>query len=330
MALETRLTRLFGIRHPIILAPMDPASGGALAAAVTAGGGLGMIGGGYGNRDRLEAEFALAGNQRVGCGFITWSMAQDPALLDLALQRQPAAMMLSFADPGPFASRIHATGVPLISQVHNLEHAERALAAGAAVIVAQGTEAGGHGQRARSTMAFLPAVADLLARRSPNTLLVAAGGIADGRGLAAALALGADGVLMGSRFWATQEAVIHPAAKQKILNANGDETVRTRVYDIVRQKNWPTGYDARLMRNGFIETWQGREEQLALEQPDRLAAFEAAHATGDYDTANVTVGEAIGLIHDLPPAAELVERIAYEAQRRIEAISSCITHQRGI
>ena len=325
LALDTRLTRLFGIRHPIILAPMDPASGGALAAAVTAGGGLGMIGGGYGNREHLEAEFARAGNQRVGCGFITWSMASDPALLDLALDRQPAAMMLSFADPGPFAARIRAAGVPLIAQIHTLEHAERAIAAGAAILVAQGTEAGGHGQRARSTMAFLPAVADFLAHRSPETLLVAAGGIADGRGLAAALALGADGVLMGSRFWATQEAVIHPSAKQKILPATGDETVRTRVYDIVRQKNWPAGYDARLMRNGFIETWQGREEELALEQPGRLAEFEAAHASGDYDTANVTVGEAIGLIHDLPPAADLVERIAREAQERITGLASLIT-----
>ena len=306
---------------------MDPASGGTLAAAVTAGGGLGMIGGGYGNREHLEAEFTRAGNQRVGCGFITWSMASDPGLLDLALARHPVAMMLSFADPGPFAPRIRAAGVPLIVQIHTLDHAERALAAGAAILVAQGTEAGGHGQRARSTMAFLPAVGDLLARRSPTTLLVAAGGIADGRGLAAALALGADGVLMGSRFWATQEAVIHPAAKQKILEATGDETVRTSVYDIVRQKKWPAGYDARLMRNVFIETWQGREEELAREQPDRLAEFEAAHANGDYDTANVTVGEAIGLIHDLPPAADLVERIAREAEERMTAVVSSIKTQ---
>lgn len=324
MAIETRLTKMFGIRHPIILAPMDPASGGALAAAVTAGGGLGLIGGGYGNREHLEAEFALAGNQRVGCGFITWSMAQDLSLLDFALERRPAAMMLSFADPGPFAPRVHAAGVPLICQIHTLEHARRALDAGAAVLVAQGTEAGGHGLHARSTVAFLPAVADLLSRASPETLLVAAGGIADGRGLAAALALGADGVLMGTRFWATQEAVIHPAAKQKILDANGDETVRTRVYDIIRQKRWPSGYTGRLLRNDFIEVWHGREEQLEQEQPERLAAFETAHETGDYDVANVTVGEAIGLIDDLPPAAELVERIAQDAEARIAAIASLV------
>jgi nitronate monooxygenase len=322
MPLQTRLTERFGIRHPIILAPMDPASGGALAAAVTAGGGLGLIGGGYGDRERLEAEFARAGNQRVGCGFITWSMAQDPSLLDLALARRPAAMMLSFADPVPFAARVRAAGVPLICQVHTLDHARRAIEAGAGVVVAQGTEAGGHGLQARSTFAFVPAVADLLARQSPDTLLVAAGGIADGRGLAAALALGADGVLMGTRFWATQEALIHPAAKQKILAATGDETIRTRVYDIVRHKNWPAGYTGRLMQNAFIGAWHGREAQLEQEQKERFAALEAAHAAGDYDVANVTVGEAIGLIGDLPGAAELVERIAHEAEVQIAAMAS--------
>ena len=324
MTIKTRLTAAFGLRHPIILAPMDPASGGALAAAVARGGGLGLIGGGYGRREHLEAEFARAGNERVGCGFITWSMAQDPSLLDLALEHRPAAIMLSFADPGPFAPRVHEAGVPLICQVHTLEHVRRALDAGAAVLVAQGTEAGGHGLQARSTFAFVPAVADLLSRLSPGTMLAAAGGIADGRGLAAALALGADGVLMGTRFWATQEAMIHPAAKRRVLAADGDETIRTRVYDIVRGKPWPSGYTGRLMRNGFIEAWHGREEELGREQPERLAAFEAAHEAGDYDVANVTVGEAIGLIDDLPPAAELVERVAREAEACLGAVASLV------
>ena len=251
-------------------------------------------------------------------------MAQDPALLDLALAHKPAAMMLSFADPGPFAARVHAAGVPLLCQVHTIEHARRALDAGADVLVAQGTEAGGHGLNARSTFAFVPAVANLLSRAAPATLLVAAGGVADGRGLAAALTLGADGVLMGTRFWATKEALIHPAAKHKILPADGDETIRTRVYDIVRNKRWPTGYTGRLMRNEFIGSWHGREEQLEREQPERLAAFEAAHEAGDYDVANVTVGEAIGLIDDLPAAADLVERIAHEAEARIGALGSLV------
>lgn len=317
MALRTRLTDAFGLRHPIVLAPMDPASGGALAAAVSAAGGLGLIGGGYGDHATLDREFARAGNQRVGCGFITWSMARDPSLLDAALARAPAALMLSFADPAPFAARIRAAGVPLICQVHTLAHARRALEVGAAVVVAQGTEAGGHGLAARGTMAFVPVVADLIAREHPETLLLAAGGIADGRGLAAALALGADGVLVGTRFWATREALIHPAAKQRVLAATGDDTVRTRVYDIARQRPWPASYTGRLLRNAFIDTWHGREDALRAAAAERRRDVEEADAAGDYDVANVTVGEAVGLFEDLPGAGDVVRRIADEAEAAI-------------
>ncbi len=314
MALRTRLTEAFGLHHPIVLAPMDPASGGALAAAVSAAGGLGLIGGGYGDHATLAREFDRAGNQRVGCGFITWSMARDPSLLEAVLARAPAALMLSFADPAPFAARIHAAGVPLICQVHTLGQARRALEVGATVVVAQGTEAGGHGLAARGTLPFVPAVADLIARERPETLLLAAGGIADGRGLAAALTLGADGVLMGTRFWATREALIHPAAKARVLAATGDDTVRTQVYDIARQRPWPAPYTGRLLRNAFIETWHGREDELRAAAAARRQDVEEADAAGDYDVANVTVGEAVGLIEDLPGAGEVVRRIAEAAE----------------
>lgn len=317
MVLRTRLTEIFDLRHPIILAPMDPASGGPLAAAVSRGGGLGMIGGGYGNREWLQNAFAGTAGQRVGCGFITWSMAQDPLLLDMAIDQNPVAMMLSFSDPAPFADRIIAAGIPLICQVHTLAHVQRAVDCGASVIVAQGTEAGGHGLTSRSTMPFVPTVADFLANRAPDVLLVAAGGIADGRGLAAALMLGADGVLMGTRYWATREAEIHSAAKAMVVEADGDNTIRTCVYDIVREKAWPKEYTGRLMVNGFISTWHGREHELRDCRKERLQEFEAAYVGGDYDTANVTVGEAIGLIRDLPGATELTERIGLEAARVI-------------
>ena len=307
-----------------MLAPMDPASGGALAAAVSAAGGLGLIGGGYGDRASLETEFARAGNQRVGCGFITWSMARDPALLDLALAHEPAAMMLSFADPAPFAATIHAAGVPLICQVHNLEHARRALGAGADVLVAQGTDAGGHGMRVRGTMTLVPDVADLVAGERPEVLVLAAGGIADGRGVAAALMLGADGVLIGTRFWATQEALIHPAAKARVVAASGDETVRTSVYDIVRNRDWPSAYTGRLMRNAFIDTWQGREDELRTMAGETREAVEAADRSGDFEVSNVTVGEAIGLVRDLPPAGELVERLVAEAEARLLGVARAV------
>ena len=324
MGLRTRLTDAFDIRHPIVLAPMDPASGGDLAAAVSAAGGLGLVGCGYGDRDILEAELAKAGNQKVGCGFITWSMAKAPELLDLALAHKPAAMMLSFDDPTPFARKVHAAGVKLICQVHNLKHVRRALDAGADVIVAQGTDAGGHGLTGRGTMTLVPNVAEVVARERPDVLVLAAGGIADGRGIAAALMLGADGALLGTRFWATQEALIHPAAKARVLAATGDETVRTSVYDIVRNRPWPHGLTGRLMRNAFIETWHGREEELRGLAGEQLQAVQAADRSGDYDVSNVTVGEAIGLIRDLPPAGELVERLAAETEARLTGITRAI------
>uniref|UniRef100_UPI002FC6ED15 nitronate monooxygenase n=1 Tax=Bosea sp. (in: a-proteobacteria) TaxID=1871050 RepID=UPI002FC6ED15 len=205
--LVTRLTERFGIEHPILSAPMALAAGGALAAAVTRAGGLGLIGGGYGDGDWLRTQYAAAGNTRTGCGFITWSLAKQPQLLGEVLAHRPAALMLSFGDPAPFAGEIAAAGIPLICQCQSVAHVRAALAAGASVIVAQGTEAGGHGH-ARATLPFVPEVADLLARESPETLLLAAGGIADGRGLAAALMLGADGVLVGTRFWASREALV--------------------------------------------------------------------------------------------------------------------------
>jgi nitronate monooxygenase len=207
--MRTRLTQKLGIEHPIISAPMGYAAGGRLAAAVSEAGGFGLIGGGYGDAEWLKREFAASRNARVGCGFITWSLAQKPHLLDLVLAHAPAAVMLSFGELAPFAQRIKAAGAMLICQVQTLALAREAVAAGADVIVAQGGEAGGHGLE-RATFTLVPEIADYLAVSAPDTVLAAAGGIADGRGLAAALMLGADGVLVGSRFWASAEALVPP------------------------------------------------------------------------------------------------------------------------
>jgi len=172
---------------------MGYVSGGALAASVSAGGGLGLVGGGYAEADWLERELALSGNQRVGCGFITWALAERPDALGIALGHAPAAVMLSFGDAAPFIAPIQNAGALVICQVQSLAQAREVLAEGADIIVAQGTEAGGHGG-ARSTLPLVPAVVDLVAASGRDVPVVAAGGIADGRGLAAALMLGADGV----------------------------------------------------------------------------------------------------------------------------------------
>ena len=173
--LNTRLSKFLRIDYPILLAPMAMISGGRLAAAVTSAGGLGLIGGGYGDKEWLQREFDHATGTKVGCGFITWSLAKKPELLDQTLARQPAAIMLSFGDLHSFADRVRAAGVPLIAQVQTVDQAAQALDAGTDIIVAQGGEAGGHGMAARSSFTLVPEVADLAAERRPEALVVLAG-----------------------------------------------------------------------------------------------------------------------------------------------------------
>jgi nitronate monooxygenase len=262
MALHTRLTERLGIEHPIVSAPMGTAAGGRLAAAVTAAGGLGLIGGGYGDADWLEREFNEAANARVGCGFITWSLAQQPHLLPQVLRHAPAAIMLSFGSPLPFAPAVKAAGTPLICQVQTMAHAREAIAADADIIVAQGAEAGGHGV-SRATLTLVPEIADYLAHSAPATLLLAAGGIADGRGLAAALMLGADGVLVGSRFWASEEALVPKSFQAAAVAATGDDTIRTTVVDVARKIDWPQPFTARVLQTRFTTRWHGARVRSA-------------------------------------------------------------------
>jgi nitronate monooxygenase len=198
MSISTPLTSLLGISHPILLAPMDVVSDARLAAAVSAAGGFGILGGGYGDEAWLTRELDVLARSdiRFGVGFITWSMAKQPQLLALALARKPVAVMLAFGDPAPFADKIKRAGALLICQIQSVAMARDALSAGADVLVAQGTEAGGHGMT-RGTLSLVPEVVDLVAGSVAG---VAAGASADGRGLAAALLLGATVILWGPRF----------------------------------------------------------------------------------------------------------------------------------
>jgi nitronate monooxygenase len=316
--ISTRLTQRLGLAHPIVSAPMAFAAGGALAAAVTQAGGLGLIGGGYGDRDWIEAQFAAAAGARVGVGFITWSLAKSPSLLSSVLTHRPAAVMLSFGDPRPFADEIRGAKAALICQCQSIAHVAEAVQAGADLIVAQGTEAGGHGAL-RGTLSFVPEAADYLGRHAPDTLLLAAGGIGDGRALAAALMLGADGVLVGTRFWAAAEALVQPGHHRAILETGGDGTVRTRLPDIARALAWPPGFTARTRRNAFTQRWQGREaelqEALAEEGPRYRRAFEA----GDPEETAVWFGEAAGVIHSIAPARDIVHGMVEQAGQRLAA-----------
>ena len=310
--LKTRLTEKLDIDAPILLAPMAFASGGALASAVTQAGGLGFIGGGYGDKDWLEQEFNAAGNAVVGCGFITWSLANQPELLTQALDRSPQAIFLSFGDPAPFVGQIKQAGALLICQVQTLRDAKHAIDLGADIIVAQGAEAGGHGEK-RATFTLVPEVADYITQTAPDVLLVAAGGIADGRGLAASLMLGADGVLVGSRFWAANEALVHPNMWQAAVEAGGDDTLRSKIVDIVRNRNWPDRYTINLVKNDFSKDWHGREAALKADKAAHQT-WQGALAAGNAATANMFVGEAAGLIHDIKPAAQIIEEMIEQAK----------------
>jgi nitronate monooxygenase len=292
-----------GIEKPLVLAPMGFFSGGVLAAAVSAAGGLGLIGAGYGDADWMREQFRLAGGARIGVGFITWSLARNPELLDLALEHKPAAVMLSFGDPLPFADKVHRAGAQLILQVQDLETARQALTAKPDVMVAQGTEAGGHGG-ARSLFALLPALKNLT-----DVPLLAAGGIADRRGFEAARALGAEGVLVGTRFIASDESLAPAQAKARVVAANGDATVRTTVFDIVRGFPWPAHFTGRALRNRFSDTWHGREAELKTRLDEEKRNYDVAAGKRDFDTAVLFAGEAVDLIDSVLPARDIVRRI---------------------
>jgi nitronate monooxygenase len=329
--IETRLTRRFELETPLLLAPMALAAGGALAAEWARAGGLGLLGGGYCDPDWVAREWGLgldllgddaAARARLGCGFISWKLEQDSRAFDWLLDQavRPSAVMLSFGDAGRWGQRLAQSGVPLIVQIQRMEQLDAALAAGAAVIVAQGVEAGGHGMRAalgRGTFTLVPEIADRLSAVSPETMLVGAGGVSDGRGVAALLALGADGALIGSRAWATDESLAAGWAKQAACEAGGDDTMRSSIFDILRRKDWPEPFDFRALRNGLHRQWEGREGELAADPAAAIAQYAAGMARGDPEAGHVTVGEAVGLIGDVLPAGVLVRRITQEARRDI-------------
>ena len=312
MSLQTAFTASFLLEHPIASAPMGGSAGGALAAAVSNGGGLGLVGGGRGDDAWLQRELAIVAERTEkpwGVGFLSWSV--DVNTVERALEHQPHAVMLSFGDPRPFAQRVRRAGVKLIVQVTDLDEAKEALEVGADVIVAQGAEAGGHGG-GRATLPFVPVVVDLV---TPTPVL-AAGGIADGRGLAAVLALGAAGALMGTRFQASLEALVAPEVSQAILDGCGADTERSRVLDIARGAPWPERYAARSLPNAFLDQWRGREDELRADEEVKQAYREAAER-GDLSVVPVWASEAIDLITELASATDLVTVLAREAEEAL-------------
>ena len=314
--ITTRLTRSFGIKHPIIGAPMAFISGGALAAAVSRAGGLGFVGGGYAGTVsggfELDPELAAAKDGRFGVGFITWALARAPKMLTQALQHSPSHVFLSFGDARPFAAEIRDAGAKLICQVQFLSQIDMALEAGAVAVVAQGTEAGGHGGT-RSTLPFVPEAADYLKQHSPTTLLIAAGGIGDGRGLAAALMLGADAVVVGTRLWASAEALTPKPHTDKAIGMTGDSTIRTRAFDALRGVPWPKEYSLRYLKNKLSDEWADREAEAFGVFGSFSEKYAEARARNDLDMVAVICGEIVGLLKERPSAESIVNLMVAEA-----------------
>jgi nitronate monooxygenase len=321
--LRTRLNDVLGIDVPILNAPMGggPANG-ELAAAVSAAGGLGLIGGMAQGRDWLREQIHTVRERTprpFGVGFISHWLPEFPELYAIALEERVPVVAHSFADPAPYMAAARAAGAKVICQVRGIEEARQAARAGVDVIVAQGGEAGGH----TGTIATLPLVPQIVDAVAPIPV-IAAGGIADGRGLAAALMLGAEGAWLGTAFLAANEAGISPNRRRRVLAAASADTLYTSVFDIADGRPWPAGVAGRVVRNRFSDRWHGHEQELREHREEAQAALVAAWQADDAEIAAVWAGEAAGLVHRVEPAGAIVRRIAEEAERTLRERTAAV------
>lgn len=310
--ISTPLCTLLGIERPILNASMAGTATGHLAAAVSEAGGFGMIGGTNPDgaswvREQIRIARSLTARP-FGVGFIS-SFPDTEELARVALNEGVAAINHSFADPTPFIAPAHAMGVKVFVQVQTLKQAITAARAGVDVIIAQGGEAGGHAG-ALGTFALLPAVVEAVA----PIPVVAAGGIADGRGLAAALLLGAQGAWMGTRFVTSHEWGGPSWEQEAVLAATSDDTVQTRLYDLIAERPFPADNPDRMLRNAFIDRWNGRESEIPAQREALQAEVAAGHERADLAVVGVSAGVSAGLITAARPAGEIVRGIVQEAE----------------
>ncbi len=304
--LVTAWSRRLGLRTPVLNAPMGGVAGGALASAVTAAGGLGMIGvGSAGSVGLLERETAIArGNgRRFGIGLLDWAMARDPGLLEAAVAARPVLLSVSFGTDWTWADRVRGAGIVAVTQVATVEEARRAADAGVDVVVARGAEGGGHGAPTVGTLPLLEGVLDAVA-----IPVLAAGGISTARGLAAVLAAGASGAWIGTAFAACPESLASDDARAALIAASATDTVTTRVFDLALGYPWPERFPERVLRDGFWERWGGREEELAT---DAAAATGSGSNPGDRTrpAPHVDAGQGVGVVARIRPAADVVDRL---------------------
>jgi nitronate monooxygenase len=322
MALHTAICDLLDIETPIFNGAMTPQAGGALARAVSDAGGFGMLGLAVAeSAESIREQVSLVrsgGNTRFGIGLVHWMLERRPELLDLALDAQPRLICVSFGDPSAYVRRIHARGILAAAQVQSRALAQRALDAGVDVLIAQGTEAGGH-TGAVGTLPLLQIVLDMTDRP-----VLAAGGVVTGRGLAAVLAAGAAGGWIGTPFLLASESRTPEAAKAAIARSDETQTIRTSVYDRLQNTGWTPEFAGRALRNPFVEKWNERISEM-LGDAQASAQFEEARAKGDYEVAQIYAGQAVGLVSAIRPAAEIVREIERDAIGRLRAVSTLLS-----
>jgi enoyl-[acyl-carrier protein] reductase II len=303
--LQTPVCSLLGIDVPILQGGMATYTSAELVAAVSNAGGLGIIGALRRSPDELRNEIEKVremttrpfGVNHVVC-------LANPDAIAVTLDERVPVLSLSWGRAADLTRRAHKAGIKVVHQVNTAEEAGQVAADSADVIVAQGTEGGGH-VGVMSTLPLVPQVVDA----AGGIPVLAAGGIADGRGLAAVLMLGAQGALIGTRFLATPEANGRGRSKDVILNALGSQTVASKFYYDVLGIRWP-GSLVRTIRHPLLDEWGHRQQDWALAAERLRPSLEAAVASGDF----VLAGESSGLIHDIVPAGQLVQRIAREAE----------------
>lgn len=319
--MRTMLCDRLGIEVPIVQAPMGGAAGAKLAAAVCNAGGLGTLPLWTLDADGLKAEIAAlrALTDRPFAANLNLRFPQAERL-DLCLAARAPVVSFFWGDQGPLVGRAKDAGAIVLQTVGSAEHARRAVDGGADVVVAQGWESGGHVWGRVATMALVPAVVDAVGA----TPVIAAGGIADGRGMAAALALGAAGVWIGTRFLASSEAEIHPHYLARVLGASEDDTVHL---DDLFDVGWPDA-PHRLLRNAAVNDWEAAGRPPSGSRPGqgavvaRSAAGEVLRYTatlptpdfeGDLDDLSMWAGQGVAQARAVRPAGEIVREIAGDA-----------------
>jgi nitronate monooxygenase/enoyl-[acyl-carrier protein] reductase II len=316
--LRTGLCDLLGIEHPIIQAAIWPATAPELVAAVSNAGALGSIGAVFTPAESLRQQLARV-RELTDRPFAVNHVVSllDEEAFALTLEARPAVISFALGDPGELVRRAHAAGVKVIHQVHTARQARAAVERGVDAIIAQGSEAGGQGPALGvGALALIPQVVDL----SGSIPVLAAGGIADGRGLAAALVLGAQGVNIGTRFLASEEASAHAAWKRAIIEAESEDVIR---FEEWREFFPPVGegaYDVvpRVIRTPFVDEWRGRPNDAGREAERLRGEVTTALRQGRAHELVPFTGQTTGLIREILPAADIVRRIIAEAEAALD------------